>query len=199
MPAPILVLIPAIALVTFPNRKRCGRAIDDRPYVGGPSRTPVPTADGKNPPTAKAVGGFHRAAISSTKVDFIRPQGRISFSRRVRQSIPLVRSSKRVPRFDFQKSAIFCRFLKVRLTNISQLAANYLFAQDDTRGGRIVEDVAPYGKRITRPMVNASGRSMIAPTWDGPSRTPVPAWADRRGRRSLRTDGLTPRQPTASS
>ncbi len=41
------------------------------------------------------------------------------------------RSSKRSPRFDFQKSAIRCRFLKVRLETP---APGCFFAQDDTRG-----------------------------------------------------------------
>ena len=41
------------------------------------------------------------------------------------------KSSKRVPRFAFQKSAIYCRFLKVRRANTH---AGCLLAQDDTRG-----------------------------------------------------------------
>ncbi|MBQ1233037.1 MAG: hypothetical protein IIX86_05855, partial [Clostridia bacterium] len=38
--------------------------------------------------------------------------------------------SKRVPRFDFQKSAICCRFLKVRRENTH---TGCFLAQDDTR------------------------------------------------------------------
>ena len=42
------------------------------------------------------------------------------------------RSSKRSPRFDFQKSAIRCRLLKVRLETPTP---GCFFAQDDSRGG----------------------------------------------------------------
>ena len=34
----------------------------------------------KHPPTAHAVGGFHREAMKSTIVDFIRPTGGFHFS-----------------------------------------------------------------------------------------------------------------------
>ena len=45
--------------------------------------------------------------------------------------VPPRRSSKRCKRFDFQKSAICCRFLKVRRANTH---TGCLLAQDDTRG-----------------------------------------------------------------
>ena len=57
-------------------------------------------------------------------------------------SIPPRRSSKRCKRFDFQKSAIYCRFLKVRRENTR---TGCFLAQDDTRGCFLRLFISPRG------------------------------------------------------